>query len=63
MKHMGDMNGNGSVLGTVGVVFLYVLSVMTLQGWAALATIFAGATAGGFTIYKWIHFYKKNKRS
>ena len=63
MKHMTDLNGNGNVLGTICVVFLYVLSVITLQEWAAIATIFAGFTAGGFTIFKWISSYNKNKRS
>ena len=64
MKTMADIsNGNGNILATIGVVFLYVLNVITVQQWAAIATIFAGLTTGGFTLYKWYLTFKKNKKS
>ena len=56
------MNYNGSMIMTGFTAFLYVLTVITLQQVAAIATIFAGFTAGGFTIYKWIITYKKHKQ-
>jgi hypothetical protein len=60
-KTMNDMNGHGSIYGTVLTVFLYLLTVFNIQQWAAIATIFAGVATGAFTIYKWIRLYKLDK--
>jgi hypothetical protein len=57
-----QMQYNGSMIMTGFTAFLYVLSVITLQQVAALATIFAGFTAGAFTIYKWVIAHKKHKK-
>jgi hypothetical protein len=58
-----QMNYSGSMLMTGFTAFLYVLTVVTLQQLAAVATIFAGFTAGGYTIYKWFITYKKYKNN
>lgn len=60
-KTMNDYNGHGSIYGTIATVFLYLLTIWTIQQWAAAATIFAGLATGAFTIYKWIRLYNNDK--
>lgn len=60
-KIMGDSNVGGSIFGTIGTVFIYLLAVFTVQQWAAVATIFAGSCTGAYTIYKWIKDIKSDK--
>lgn len=52
-KTMTEPNGNGSMYGFILTGFFYLVATFTLQNWASIATIFAGATTGGFAIYKW----------
>lgn len=61
-KTMHENNGHGSIYMTIGTVFIYLLSVFTVQQWAAVATIFAGVATGGFTLYKWWRLYKNKSK-
>lgn len=62
-KSMQEMNGHGSIYGTIVTVFLYFLTVFNIQQWAAMATIFAGVTTGAFTIYKWWRLHNKKQNN
>jgi hypothetical protein len=60
MKH-GTMNhetGLGNVYMTIATTILFFISRFALSDWAAIAAIFAGATTGGYNIYR---FYKDRK--
>ena len=59
---MHETNGHGSIYMTIGTVFIYLLSIWTVQQWAAVATIFAGLSTGAFTLYKWWRLYKDKNR-
>lgn len=61
-KTMNEMNGHGSVYGTLLTVFFYLLSVFNIQQWAAVATIFAGVSTGAFTIYKWWRLHNNKSK-
>jgi len=55
-----EHNNHGPVFGTIASIILFFISHFTLSDGAALAAIFAGATTGGYNIYK---FYKDNKNN
>jgi hypothetical protein len=49
----------GNIYGTIATVILTFISHFTLSDGAAIAAIFAGATTGGYNIYKFL----KDKRN
>jgi len=59
---MEHNNGNGNVLMLVLTLFIYLISVWSVQQWAAIATIVAALSTAAFNIYKWWAFSRDKRK-
>lgn len=53
------MTGHSGVLGFMITVIMLYIAHITLQGWAAIATIFSGTTVGGLALFRFIKEFKR----
>lgn len=55
-------DGHAGIFMLLGNILLYIVATLSLQEWAAIATIFAAVAAGCYNGYKFIMMLKNRKR-
>lgn len=62
MTRKMEHNGHGSVYMLIATLLIYLVSIWSVQQWAAIATIFAAVTTGCFNLYKWWKLSQDKKK-